>query len=395
MLRLPSATQKITTVTGVLLLLAACGSGGTNATNSNDGDLYIASSNPMTGDSGYYGLDKVKGMKLAIDEVNSAGGIAGKTVKLIENDDAGQPAQGASLAAKECADERVLAVVGHWNSSVSLAAVPIYDRCKLPNVNDNTTVKLSGISPYSFRVFATGAVEGKMLARFAWEKGYRNSAIINETNDYGITLSEAFAKEFKALGGKIALTDAYVGGNKNFAPDAQKIKSSGADSTFIAGYYVETTLIAKALRAARVDHPLMGGDGIDAPQLTELGGDAVEGIVFGDDYASELKSEENKAFVTKWKAKYGANPDTFAALAYDATKLLIAAMKDGANDRVSIQKWLKKSSGFTGVTGPIKFDDLNDAARNVYMLTVTNGKIVLNKEQIKDDKMISSEELFK
>jgi branched-chain amino acid transport system substrate-binding protein len=394
------STSRVIAILTVPLLLAACSStssstSGTSSSSSKLGDLTIASSNPMTGDSGYYGADKVKGMQLAVDEVNAAGGVNGRQVKLLINDDAGQPTQGASLAAKECANTDILAVIGHWNSSVTLAAVPIYDRCKLPSINDDTTVKLSGISPYSFRVFATGEVEGALLAQFAWTKGYRQTAVVYDTNDYGITLSDAYSKAFKALGGKIVLSDAYVEGNKNFAPDAQKVQSSKADSTFIAGYYVETALIAKAIRAAGITGPLMGGDGVDAPQLTQLGGSAVEGMVFVDDYAAELQSRENTAFVAKWQAKYGSNPDTFAALAYDSANLLIEAMKSGATDRDAIQKWLKSLPNFVGVTGPIKFDAQNNAARNVYMLAVKNGKIVLNDEQIKDGKLVPASAILK
>ena len=395
-LRRASFVPLCAAVTAVLVLSAcASGSSTTNAGGSTAGELTIASSNPMTGDSGYYGQDKVRGIQMALEDVNNAGGVNGRKVKLVIDDDGGQPAQGASLAAKECADSNILAVIGHWNSSVSLAAAPIYDRCKLSSINDDTTVKLSGISPYSFRVFATGEVEGKLLAKFVWEKGYRRTAIVYDTNDYGITLNDAFSKAFKELGGTIALSDAYVEGNKNFAPDAQKVKSSNADSTFIAGYYVETALIAKAIRAAGISHQLFAGDGVDAPQLTQLGGGAVEGVTFADDYAPQLQSKENQAFVAKWRAKYKADPDTFAALAYDATNVVIAAMKSGASDREAIQKALKNTKNFVGVTGAITFDKQNDAARNVYMLTVKSGAITLNGEQLKDGKIVPASEIIK
>lgn len=344
----------------------------------------------MSGDSGYYGADKVRAINLALDEANSSGGVKGHHVKLIVNDDGGQPAQAASLAAKECSDSKILGVIGHWNSSASLAAAPIYGRCGLPNINDDTTVKLSGISPFEFRVFATGAIEGKILAQYAYAKGYRRTAIIYDTNDYGITLHDAFASAFKALGGQVALSDAYVEGTKNFSPDAGKVKAANVDSTFVAGYYLETALIAKAVRHNGITSPILGGDGIDAPQLIQLGGSAVNGIVFADDYSPQLQSPANKQFVAKWMAKYGAEPDTFAALAYDATNLLIAAMKSGATNRKAIQKWLEGETGFVGVTGAIKFDSQHDAARAVYLLTIKNGKIVLNDQQLKNGSLVAT-----
>ncbi len=381
----------------VLTLLVACGSGsgGSGGSSGSGGSaLYIASSNPMSGDSGYYGVDKVKAINLALSDVNASGGVNGHPVKLVVDDDAGQPAQGASLAAKECTDSHVLAVIGHWNSSVSLAAAPIYGRCSLPNINDDTTVKLSGISPFEFRVFATGAVEGKTLAQYAYAKGYRRTAVVYDTNDYGITLHDAFASAFQALGGEVVLNDAYVEGNKNFAPDADKVKAANADSTFIAGYYLETALIAKAIRQGGITAPLLGGDGIDAPQLVQLGGSAVNGVVFADDYSPQLRTAANQQFVAKWSAKYGGAPDTFAALAYDATNLLVSVLKSGPTTRKGVQQSLEKEAGFVGVTGPIKFDSQHDAARPVYLLTVKDGNITLNGQQLDKGSLVSTSKVI-
>ena len=374
------------------LLLPACGSGTTSPGNSG-GSLTIASSNPMSGNDGYYGQDKVRAIQLAIDEVNASGGVNGRKLELKVDDDGGDPAQGASLAARECSDQSILAVIGHWNSSVSLAAAPIYKRCNLPNINDDTTQKLSGISPDTFRLFATGLIEGKYLAQYAYGVGYRTAAVLIDTNDYGLSLSGAFQQDFQQLGGKTVATASYVDGDTNFAPQADNFKSANPDVVFIAGYDLETALAAKAFRGVGMTQPLMGGDGIDAPQLVKVGGSAVEGIVFADDYSAQLKSTENQAFVQKWEQKYSSPPDTFAALAYDTTNLLIAAMKSGATTRSAIQQWLTKVKNFPGVTGIISFDSQHDAARSVYMLKVQSGHIVLNDKQVKNGQVVPSSEI--
>ena len=368
------------------VVLVACGTsaGGKKS-------MVIASSNPMTGDSGYYGQDKVRAMRLAISQVNAKGGIRGEKVRLIVNDDAGDPGQGASLAARECGNQDIIAVLGHWNSSVSLAAAPIYKRCKLPNVNDVTTPKMSGISPYSYRIFATALEEGKVLAQYARAKGYKSAGVLNDTNDYGISLADSFRSNFTRLGGKVVASDSYVEGDKNFVPKASKFKSANPDAVFIAGYYVETALAAKAFRQVGMKQPLIGGDGIDAPQLVEIGKGAVEGIVFADDYSSELKSKRNQDFVQLWRSRFKSDPDTFAALAYDATKLVLAGMRSGATSRDSLQNYLQKVKNFPGVTGNISFDDKNDAARAVYMLVVRDGKIRLNQEQVTNGKLVNGQ----
>ncbi|MGH2819776.1 MAG: ABC transporter substrate-binding protein, partial [Actinomycetota bacterium] len=175
----------------IALVAGAC-QGGEAGEGEGEGPIVIASANPMSGGSGYYGQTKVRGMQLALEEVNEAGGIDGRQVRLEVGDDAGDPTQGASLAQRYCSNDEILAVLGHWNSSVSLAAVPIYDRCGLPAVNDNVNRKLSGASEYSFRIFSTDILEGIALAIFSRDEGYQRAAILHDTNDYGIGLKDAY-----------------------------------------------------------------------------------------------------------------------------------------------------------------------------------------------------------
>lgn len=385
------------------LVAAGCSSSpsgagsGTGASNDSSagGTLTIAASNPMTGDDGYFGQQKVKAIKLAIQQVNSAGGIKGRKVQLIVDDDQGNPQQGASLATKECGNSSILAVLGHWNSSVSLATAPIYDKCGLPNINADTTDKLSGISPYEFRIFATGRIEGGVLAEYAKLKGYKRIAVLYDTSDYGISMQNGFENKFKALGGTVTLSDSYIAGTQNFAPEATKVVASRPDAVFIGGYYVETALISKAVRAAGLQVPIIGADGADSPQLVSLGGPAVQGLVLADDYSFDLPGAENTAFVKLWRQHYGGTPGTFAALAYDAANLVFDGFKHGATTRESLDKYLEGVHGFVGVTGPITFNSKHDATRPVFLRVVKGNAISLNPEQVVNGKLVPAADLFK
>lgn len=364
-------------------VLAGCGSGSGGSSDSK-GEIVIASANPMSGDVAQYGDTKVKGIQIAIDEVNAKGGIGGRKVRLEVGDDAGNPKEGANLAQKLASNSSISAVIGHWNSSVTLAAIPIYDKAGLPAITDSVNRKISGASKYVFRIFATDIVEGRELAAYTKNiLGKSKAAIIYENNDYGQGLTASFTENFKKLGGEVVASEPYIGGTKDFKPQISKIKGLSPDVLFIGGYHTETALIARQAREAKMDLQLLAGDGVESEDLMKLGGQAVEGLIFAADYNALLDIPGNKEFVEKFKAKYGRLPDTYAALAYDSARLILEGMTKNGVSRDKIQQYLKQVKDFPGVTGKVTFNDQNDAERPIYMLVVKGGKIVPAEKQLK------------
>lgn len=359
-------------------LVAGCGSSGGQSSDK-PSEIYLASANPMTGDSAQFGDMKVKAIQLALDEANAAGGINGAQVKLLVGDDTGNPKEAPNVAQKFAADDRVLAVIGHWNSSCTLAARGIYEAAGIPVITDSVNKAITdGSTPHVYRISLTDTAQAQHLAKYAYEKmGKRRVAILYTANDFGNGLMNDFGKAFNELGGEVVASETYFEGqSKDFSPQITKIKAKNPDLLFIAGYYVETALIAQQSQALGLNVPMLGTDGISSEELIKLGGKAVEGILFTGFFHPDVKYPGTEEFVKAFKEKYNKEPDTYAALAYDSAKLILEAISKNGATREGIKKYLDEVQDFPGVAGPIAFDDKNDVTRGIIILTVKNGKIV-------------------
>ncbi|SCG82063.1 Leu/Ile/Val-binding protein homolog 1 [Proteiniborus sp. DW1] len=357
-----------------MVFLTACG--GSDSANSSK--IYIASANPMTGDSAQFGDMKVKAIQLAIDEVNAAGGINGKQVELIVGDDTGNPKEAPNVAQKFAADDKILAVIGHWNSSCTLAARGIYEAVQMPVITDSVNKAITdGTTPHMFRISLTDTTQAKNLAQYAYNKlGKRNAAILFTANDFGTGLKNDFTEEFTRLGGKIVASETYFEGqSKDFSPQLTKIKGQNPDVLFVPGYYVETALIAQQAKSLGLNIEMIGTEGISSDELVKLGGEAVEGIKFAAFFHPDIEFPGTKEFVEAFRSKYNKEPDNYSALAYDSAKLILEGMKQNGATREGITKYLNEVKDFPGVAGPISFEN-NDVTRGIIILTVKDGKIV-------------------
>ncbi|MDW7673490.1 MAG: ABC transporter substrate-binding protein, partial [Bacillota bacterium] len=342
----------------LLTLVAAVGCGGGNAD-----EIVIASANPMTGDSAQFGDMKVKAIQLALDEVNEAGGIDGKQVKLLVGDDTGNPKEAPNVAQKFASDDKVLAVIGHWNSSATLAARGIYDAAKIPVITDSVNKAITdGSTPYIYRISLTDTTQAEQLAKYAVEKmGAKKIAILYANNDFGLGIKSDFSAMAEKLGAEIVIEETYFEGqSKDFSPQLTKIKGTNPDLLFVPGYYVETALIAQQRQSVGLDIPMLGTDGISSEELIKLGGQAVEGIKFTGFFHPDIEFAGTADFVNSFKAKYNKEPDTYAALAYDSAKLIIKAIQEKGATRAGIYDYLNQVSGYEGIAGPISFDEKHD-----------------------------------
>lgn len=365
-----------------MVFLSACGS----SDSANSSKIYIASANPMTGDSAQFGDMKVKAIQLAIDEVNAAGGINGKQVELIVGDDTGNPKEAPNVAQKFAADDRILAVIGHWNSSCTLAARGIYEAAQIPVITDSVNKAITdGTTPHLFRISLTDTTQAQNLAQYAYNQlGKRKAAILFTANDFGTGLKNDFTDEFIKLGGKIVASETYFEGqSKDFSPQLTKIKSQNPDVLFVAGYYVETALIAQQSKSLGLDIQIIGTEGISSDELVKLGGEAVEGIKFAAFFHPDIEFPGTKEFVEAFRAKYNKEPDNYSALAYDSAKLILEGIKQNGATREGITKYLNGVKDFPGVAGPISFEN-NDVTRGIIILTVKDGKIVPADVQLND-----------
>jgi len=360
----------------VSMLMAGCSS-----TSSSSGSAYkIGVAAPLTGTNAQDGQAILNGVQIAVDKVNAAGGIDGHTIEIMQMDDKGDPSEAATVANKLSADANVLAVVGHYNSSCTLAGAPIYNQNKLVSISPGSSAaSVSEAGEYTFRVITTDAVQGDYLVNWGVNGlGYKKFAIVYENTDYGLGLEQVAKECAVTYGAEVVVDEAYTPGDSDFSTILTKIANSDADVLFIGGLYNETALIAKQMANYGLsDLQIMGVDAIFSTALVELGGDAVNGILLTGYFSDASTSKVTQNFISSYREKYGSEPGTYAAYGYDAALIIFDALENGAADREAIQAHLMGIEGFEGATGMMSFDENGDVIKEPLKLIIKDGKFTL------------------
>lgn len=358
----------------LVVFLAGCSNG-----KEKSQEIVIASANPMSGNSSDSGQMKVKAIQLAFDEVNQAGGINGKKLKLLVGDDASSPKEAHKLASKLVADPSVLAVFGHWNSASTIATRNVYNGAGIPVLTDSVKkIITDGTTPYIFRILPSDQSEAEKIAEYTFHKlNLKKIAIIYVNNDYSVGMKDYFSERIQRIGGEITAVEIFFEGRTvDFTAELNKIKNSQPDGIFISGYYVEVAQIARQARGLGIDLPIICPNGINSDELIRLGGNAVEGIKFNGFFYAGIKQNGSEEFAEKFRKRYGIETDTFAALAYDSAQMVIDAIRKNGASREGIYQYLSELKGYPGVAGNVSFDASHDAEIKMITLTVKNGKIV-------------------
>ncbi|MCI5944843.1 MAG: ABC transporter substrate-binding protein [Eubacterium sp.] len=355
--------------------LAACGGSG-----SSSDVIKIGLATPLTGASAQDGKAIQNGVNLAVKMKNEAGGINGKTIEVVAEDDKGDSSEAATVANKLAQDDSILAVVGHFNSSCTLAGAPIYNNAGVVEISPgSSSAAVTDAGDYTFRVITTDAVQGQYLADWCVnELGYKNVAILYENNDYGLGLADVAETETGKLGAKTVVKEAYEVGSTDFSTLLTKVKASKADVLVIGGLYNETALIAKQMEDNGLgDMQIMGVDAIYSGALVDLGGEAVNGIKLTAYFSEDSDNEKSQEFVKAYQEEYGEVPGTYAAYAYDATLIVMDAIENAGEDRAEIQKYISKIDGFEGATGVATFDQNGDVIKAPLRMEIQDGKFTI------------------
>ncbi len=343
---------------------------------SSTGPIKIGTSFPLSGTVAADGQYIVNAIKFAVDQCNEAGGIKGRTVEVVSEDDESDPTSAAAIANKFSEDKSILAVVTSYNSSCALAQVPVYKEAGLPAISPvSTSPDLTGASDYFFRTCASDAYVGKLGADYCNDLGWKKVALLYEQDDYGLGISNKFSNEADSLGLEIAYTGTFVyGETKDFSSILTSIKEAKVDGIFICGLVTETALIANQADTLGIgDVPICGADGLYSPALISEGGAAVEGVYTLGAFTPDNPDKKVQDFVTAYKAKYKEEPSNWAALAYDATNVVLEAMKTCDKlDRESIKNAMTDIS-YEGVTGLNKFVK-GDVEKAYLKFVVKDGK---------------------
>jgi branched-chain amino acid transport system substrate-binding protein len=333
----------------------------------------------LSGDNASFGTSQNNGVQMAVEEINAAGGVLGKKIDLTVEDNMTKQGETTTIARKLISQDHVVAIIGEVASSKTLEAAPIAQAAKIPLIaTAATNPKVTQTGDYVFRVCFTDDFQAVVIARFVLEKlKAKNVAFMTDVKqDYSVGLTN-IAKDYLAKnGGNVVKEQSYSSGDKDFRAQLTDIKSANPDVIIITGYYPEASLIAKQARQFGIKATLVGGDGWDGSSLIPVGGKAIEGAYFSNHFSTEDKSPLVQDFVKKYKQKYNAVPDAFAALGYDATKLLADAIKRASStDPDKIRAAIQDTKDFPGVSGKITIGQDRNAVKSAVIVTIKDGAL--------------------
>ena len=362
-------------------LLSAC------QTQSSGGDkVRIGVFMSTTGTTANFGISSVNGIKMAADEINAAGGINGKQVELLVQDDRSDASEAATIVTKFVTQDQVHAVIGEVASSRSIAAAPIAQNAKIPMLTPSSTnPEVTKKGDFIFRSCFIDPYQGAAIAQFAAKTlGAKSAAImVDRKNDYSTGLEKVITETFAKLGGKIVATQSYQEGDQDFNAQLTSLKGSNPEVIFVPGYYNDVGLIAKQARDKGITVPLIGGDGWDSEQLYKIGGTALNGSYFTNHYSPFDTEPRVVKFVNDYKSRYGSTPDALAATAYDAANIMFDAIKRSKSlSGPDIRDALAATNAFPGVTGTVTFNQQRDAVKPIVMIEIKDGGTYAVRERV-------------
>lgn len=330
---------------------------------------------PLTGNYATGGQSVANGAELAVNEANASGKYNVRFVLQKEDTQADQM-RALNAINKLIEFDQVTAIVGPMLSGVALTAGPIAQEAGVPFITPAATaLAVSEIGDYQFRNVITNDVQAQQMAEYAVRGlGMKRLAVMYTNNDYGVGLLHEFEQAVKAHGGEVVAVESYLDGDTIFSAQLTNIAARNPDGLYVAGYYTEAALIAQQAAFQGLDVRIMGADALDSPGLVELGGAAVEGVLFTSGFYPDTEDALNWEFVASYEAAYGRKPDMLAANAYDSARILIHVIGEVGTDREKIRDGIAALKDFPGVTGLTSFAPNGDVIKPVYILRIENGE---------------------
>ena len=333
---------------------------------------------PMTGAMAAGGQMTWEGIALAHEMQPT---VLGRPIKLILVDNKSDKVESANAVARLVEQEKVVAIIGSYGSSNSIAGGDVAEKAGIPMVTDSATNPLvTQGKKFVFRACFIDPFQGEVMAKYVFHNlKLKKVAILKDVaQDYSVGLANYFKKTFTKLTGdpkSVVAEVAYQTGDQDFTAQLTQVISSKAEALFVPGYFGDAALIAKQLRQLGSKIPILGGDALDAPELMSIGGKAVEGVTISSFYSAEAPANEvAKKFVGAYKSKYGKTPNANAALGFDTYNMVVDAIRRaGSTDPKAIRDALATTKGFIGVTGSITIDENGDATKDAVILRVENG----------------------
>ena len=375
-LRLASAVLGVAMLSTVF---AGCGGG-----SGSSEEFKVGANIEMTGNQANYGNAGLEGLRLAIKEANEAGGINGKQIKLVEADNKSESAEAVNAATKLISDDGVKVIVGPAVTANVIAESQVATDNKVPVIafaatNPDVTVENGAVKPYIFRSCFIDPQQGTVMAQFASKELKAKTAVmyIDSSSDYSKSLGKVFQETFEAAGGKVVMQESFLAKDQDFKAALTKIKAANADVIFIPAYYEEVGKIVKQAREIGITATMLGTDGWDDPKVADIAGaSALNNTYFSTHYFAEDPGA--KSFIDSFTKEYGHAPNVFAALGYDAGKLLVDALKRaGSDDPEAIRKAIEETKDLQVATAKVTMDPAtHNPIKDAIIIENVDGKYV-------------------
>ena len=364
-------------ISGLALLLACLVTAG--AAPAAEDTIRIGQYGAFTGKEADFGRAARKGVMLAVEEANAAGGVLGKKIELLIEDNQSKLGESATIAKKFVSRDKVVAVLGGNTSTNSLEAAPVYQNAKIPMIAiTSTNPRVTEMGDYIFRVCFIDPFQGAALAKFAAATlKVRKVAVLTSVNNaYSVGLSKVFRERFTAGGGTIVAEQKHNEGDKDFRAQLTAAKAAGAEAILHSGNYTEGALICKQARALGFTGALFGGDAWEGPDLVAIGGPAVEGVFYSTHASSETPTPIMQDFVKRYRARWnGETPNSTTTLGYEAGILLFDAMRRaGTTESGALRSAIAATKDFASVTGSITLDEKRNASKPAMIIVVKDGQ---------------------
>jgi branched-chain amino acid transport system substrate-binding protein len=332
---------------------------------------------PLSGGQQAFGQSALDGIKLAISQINLAGGLDGRPIHLVARDTDSKGSEAAQLVRELVTGEKVVALIGEIASENSLLAAPVAAELGIPMISPGSThADVTKAGPGIFRVCFADPFQGRVMSKFASSIGVTKAAILfDPTDPYSASLAKSFEEDFLARGGKISAKETCARAATDFSAQLNAIKATQPEVVFLPVYYEQAAGIIKQARPLGIDQPFIGTDGWESPEFLKIGGEALNNTYFASHFSSGEPSERTQKFVASFKAEYGRDPLSLAALGYDSMNFLADGIRrSGSAEPAALQKSLSETKDFPGVSGTITLDADRNPAKPAIVLRVDDGK---------------------
>ena len=342
----------------LIAMFSVFANGDSESTSASSDTYTIGFIGPLTGDNANYGIRCSNAARLAIDEINAAGGIDGKQLALIAENSLGTVDGAIAAYEKLVYSDNVCAIIGPVFTSPALAVAQRCYEDGIVMISPSATHKdVTSVGDYVYRTVPSDSLQSEVAAHYFYEVlGYRNIACLYAMNDYSQGLATGVEEIFTELGGTVSAMETCMVGDKDFRTQLGVIANTDAEAIYIPNYTVEDAQILEQAYQLGMDLPFLSSDGFSDPEIYNLAGDFTDGVIYvgpAQPEASTLLADFQEAYSAAYD---GDMPDSFATNAYDATYILAQAIdRAGSADRELINQEVKATNDFNGANGIINF----------------------------------------